>query len=113
MTPAFVYRATIEHVVDGDTYDLIVDLGFRVAVRIRVRLNGVDAPEVRTPEGRALRDELRATLTGAPAVVRTAKSPGDKYGRWLADIQLADRTDLATILLSSGKVVDYHGGKKQ
>lgn len=42
----FVYKATITNIVDGDTVDAIVDLGFNVQTKIRFRLNGIDTPEM-------------------------------------------------------------------
>ena len=46
MEPAYVYRAKARRIVDGDTVDMDVDLGFFVSVRIRFRLKGIDTPEI-------------------------------------------------------------------
>ena len=43
----YLYKAFVKKVVDGDTIDVIIDLGFKTTVEIRCRLNGIDAPEIR------------------------------------------------------------------
>lgn len=90
----FLFRyAVLDHaVVDGDTVDLTLDLGFRISVRDRFRLYGpdptgsfgLDAPELSTPEGKEAKDWLAARLAGADLVVRTVKDRREKYGRPLA-----------------------------
>jgi micrococcal nuclease len=84
----YSYSATVRRVVDGDTVDLDVDLGFRVALAIRTRLLGINAPELRDQAGRDVRDALQARLPGGEQVtVTTFRDPRDKYGRWLATIE--------------------------
>lgn len=108
----FVYRATVERVVDGDTLDLVVDVGFRVLRRDRFRLvlgdgTPYDAPESRGPKvtsaGRAAAEWLKTELpAGAAVVVRTFRG-ADKYGRWLAAIWLdGDGADIASRMLAAG-----------
>lgn len=86
----FEYRCNLDRVVDGDTVDLIVDLGFHVSINIRVRLMGVMAPEVRGAEreaGRAATQQLASFLAGGNLTVQTHKGrTNDKYGRWLGII---------------------------
>lgn len=84
----YVYYAVVQRVVDGDTIDLLVDVGFRITVSDRFRLYGIDAPEPIGPEaseaGRAAKAWLVDRLpVGAVVQVHTVK-PRDKYGRWLA-----------------------------
>ena len=50
--PAYIYKAKLHRVIDGDTYELMVDLGFRVMSRLTVRLNGYSCPELREPKGK-------------------------------------------------------------
>lgn len=103
----FEYRATVAKVIDGDTVDLVVSLGFHVSIAIRTRLLGIDAPEVSTPEGKAVRDTLRQMLpVGTAVTVQTQKHPGDKYGRWLARI-VTPFGDLAEWLVAGGMAVAY------
>lgn len=110
MSELFNYRAKVKKVIDADTVDLYVDLGFHVSVAIRTRLMGIDAPEVSTAEGRTARDWLRRLLPEGTAVgVSTYKDPNDKYGRWLARIDITDPVgavyDLADMLVANGYAV--------
>ena len=83
----YEFNAVVLKVVDGDTIDFDVDLGFTVHVNIRTRLIGINAPEVSTPEGRLVRDLVRAWYPlGLKVTIRTYKAAGDKYGRWLAEV---------------------------
>ena len=91
----FTFQAQLERVVDGDTVDLMVDLGFRTRKKVRVRIKGIDTAEIYgVPEGS---EEYRRGQTHAefarvwfeenaseedwPFVLVTEKDHG-KYGRW-------------------------------
>lgn len=82
-------RCKIRRVVDGDTVDVLADLGFTVFAEIRLRLFGIDAPEcvgATKAAGLASADHLRQLIPcGSDVVVETLKGT-DKYGRWLARI---------------------------
>lgn len=109
--PSYLYRATVVRVIDGDTIDVTIDLGFRVNISTRLRLAHIDTPELSTKEGKAVRAFLTQLLpAGEPCTVATQKP--DKYGRALADITLPDGRDLATVLLDSGLGKPYEGGAK-
>jgi len=83
----YTFKATVVKVIDGDTVDLNVSLGFHIWLSIRTRLRGINAPEVSDAMGRAVRDILRDYLPIDSTVnVTTYKDPTDKYGRWLAVI---------------------------
>ena len=87
----YFYRAHVERIVDGDTIDIQLDLGMSIFRRERVRLWGVDAPEMRFNAGKEARRYLvnLATEKGwlvNPVYVRTIKDETDKYGRYLAII---------------------------
>lgn len=89
------YRATVLHVVDGDTLDLSVSLGFDMAFKARFRLTGINTPESYGPdacdEGRAAKQFLISTLpVGAAVVVKTTKDKKEKYGRFLAEVYPLD-----------------------
>lgn len=103
----YCYRAEYVRAVDGDTVDLNVDLGFRVRKLIRVRILGLDTPELREPNGPEARLYAGALLSHGedfPLRVVTYKDKTDKYGRWLADITLADGDDFATVMREAGWV---------
>ena len=82
----------MHRVIDGDTIDLDIDLGFHLTSRVRVRLLGVDAPETRGAEkvvGDMVTDRVRHWLqVNGELTVETVKT--GKYGRWLATIYAAD-----------------------
>jgi micrococcal nuclease len=85
----YIYKAELIRVVDGDTVDLIIDLGFDTFRRERFRLYGIDAPEIRTEAGKAARAWLEDALMPLEAIyVQTVqlstKAKRDKYGRFLA-----------------------------
>ena len=84
------YKAKVKRVVDGDTVDLEIDLGFHVVIRERGRLLNVDTPE------RGHHDWARATETFGNLLSKEADGGGyinvtcsgkGKYGRWLIDIE--------------------------
>lgn len=98
----FRYRVLDCSVVDGDTVDATLDVGFRWSMRDRFRLYGPDpagkvglnAPEMSTPEGRAARDWLVARLAGAELVARTVRDSREKFGRLLVVLWAKRATDL-------------------
>lgn len=101
------YKAKVLNVVDGDTVDLMIELGLFVSVKRRIRVRGVDCPEMfgakASPEGSRAREFTASILpTGATVFVRTYLDEGDKYGRLLASIRTLDGKDLASELISAG-----------
>ena len=85
----YIYKAALVRVVDGDTVDLIIDLGFDTSRKERFRLYGIDAPEMNTKEGKAAKAWLEdAIRPPEPIYVQTiqleTKAKRDKYGRFLA-----------------------------
>lgn len=98
------YTAVCERVVDGDTVDMQVDLGFGIVIRDRFRLLGVDAWETRGEErerGLAAAARLRELVEGKPLLIHTRKDERGKYGRWLADIYVDD-VDVGATLVEEG-----------
>ena len=86
----YQYRAVITEVYDGDTVTADIDLGFNTWRRgEKLRLHGIDAPEVRgaeRPQGLKSRDALRERLLGREVTVCTIKDETGKYGRYLVRI---------------------------
>ena len=79
------YAGEVERVIDGDTLLVRIDLGFDVWKSERIRLRGVDTPELGTPEGLRAREFVTGTLAGAgTVVVKTYKT--DAYARYVADL---------------------------
>ena len=94
----WTYRAKLIGVIDGDTIDLRVDLGFRLEGYIRVRLLGVNTYELHDPdpavrlkaiEGKNYVGALYQISGDWPITIRTEKA--DAFGRWLADVTFIDR----------------------
>lgn len=91
----FQYRARPQRVIDGDTVDLTIDLGFRIHHNIRVRLAGINAPETRGPnkeDGNQATDHLRTLIHKGigdwPILIETEKT--GKYGRWIGTLHYYD-----------------------
>lgn len=120
--PLFTYRAEVVRVIDGDTIDFDVDLGFHDHQGIRTRLLGINAPEMSTLAGKAARQfvvdqfmacgAVVAVVLGSPAgpppillEIETFKDAGDKYGRWLARVHLPGGVVLNDLMVSSGHAV--------
>jgi micrococcal nuclease len=109
----YVYRLkAVAKVVDGDTVDLDLDLGFSITLRQRVRLYGIDAPELRSkdPNEKAKGQESQAFVVQwfqqpGPVLVRTTKE--EKYGRMLADCYREGAPSLCTELLQRGLAAPY------
>ena len=84
----FTYRGEVKAVIDADTIDVLIDLGFGVHAMQRLRLYGIDAPEMRTEAGKIAKEYVKSVLMGGDAFkyvyVRTLKDKKDKYGRKLA-----------------------------
>jgi micrococcal nuclease len=103
--------ATVERVVDGDTVEVTLDLGWKIYKRDHVRIAHVDAPELNTVAGKAARTWLNALLPVGTSV--TVKSTGlDKYGRALAELKTAEGSDVGFMLLNAGHAVPYEGGPR-
>ena len=98
----FTYAAKLFEVIDGDTVDLLIDLGFGVHVKERCRLYGIDAPEMPTEAGKAAKaylESLRGAATGELYVAtrkmtRKPKEKTDKYGRYLAVLYDGGNVDM-------------------
>ena len=112
----FVYRATLERVVDGDTIDVTLDLGFDVKLhKQRCRLSGIDTPQSTTRDfaEKKLGLEAKERLKELCKEKLIIKSLGKgKYGRILAIPYTEDGEDICQILIKEGHAVEYWGGKK-
>ena len=125
----YEYKATIIKIVDGDTVDVDIDLGFGIILSDeRVRIAGIDTPESRTRDleekkfGLAAKARVKELL-GKTCVLKTQinKNGEDmkgKFGRILGDFQVYDaKTDtwklLTEVLVGEGHAVPYHGQNKE
>lgn len=113
--PAYLYRAQVTRVIDGDTVDVTLDLGFYIELRAqRIRLLGIDAPEVKgeTREaGQAAKAFLKDLVEGRWIIIRTVKGKddgdrADSFGRWLGVLYL-DGVDVNEAMMAAGHAVPY------
>jgi micrococcal nuclease len=109
-------------VVDGDTIDVDIDLGFNVSYTQRVRLAGIDTPESRTTDlkekalGLEVKDYLKHFLEGAEDIVIQTEKPdsSEKYGRILGWLFINDDdTSLNEKMINEGYAWEYDGGTKK
>ena len=91
----YEYLATVNRVIDGDTIEVSVDLGFSLVWRTPVRLYGINAPEtnsksaVERAAAMVAKTYLQAHIDSKEVRVKTVK-PKDKYGRYLAEVWRTD-----------------------
>lgn len=94
----WTYAARVRKVVDGDTLRVVVDLGLGQRTRARLRLRGIDTPELYTQAGEQARQFVARALADAGTIVITTRRT-DIYGRFLADVKyLPGATDPHRVL---------------
>ena len=112
----YTYKEKLDRVVDGDTIDANIDLGFDITIHKRIRLAGIDTPESRTRDleekarGLASKDKL-VELLGNGDFVLESKEVG-KYGRVLGTLH-KDDLNINNTLVEEGFAVEYWGGTKK
>lgn len=104
------YTAKVLRVVDADTIDVEIDLGFDIWHKTRLRLAHVDAFEQSTEQGKKATLYVREALSSQPTFEITTYKP-DKYGRYLAEIFIKGNS-LNKNLVDIGLAVPYEGGKR-
>ena len=121
----YTYKIKLDRVVDGDTVDAYIDLGFDVSVKKRIRFVGINTPESRTRDleekakGLAAKDRVKCLLEGCNIIQLKSHGVG-KYGRCLGElhIDMVDGKECLTLenvnelLIKEGHAVEYHGGKR-
>jgi endonuclease YncB( thermonuclease family) len=115
--PLFLFSATVDRVIDGDTVQMDVTLGFHVKLEdLRFRLLGMDAPEktgATKIAGLVATAELTRLLSLGPVTIQSEGGPpkADSFGRWLVklDVTLADgnHLDVSTAMIQGGYAVPY------
>lgn len=105
------YKAELIRIIDGDTVDVMLDLGFHVWIKKRIRLYGIDAPETRTKdleekeEGKLCLSRLEE-LISQPTEFTVSSHGTDKYGRCLGTIFVEDE-NINALLISEGLASVY------
>ena len=114
----FYYNCTLVRVIDGDTIDVDIDLGFSVWVRKRVRLVNIDTWESRTRDkeekkkGLAAKARLKELIKENKNQFIIISHGLGKFGRVLGEIFLDDDRNVNDILIEEGHAYEYHGGNK-
>ena len=125
----YEYKAVVDRVVDGDTIDVTIDLGFSVWKKMRVRMEGINTPESRTRDleekkrGLAAKDRLKSILEFNDNKCVLKVSGVGKYGRALATVLVESLSplngedgitliDVNKQLIEEGHAVEYWGGKR-
>lgn len=102
------YRAVVRHVIDGDTFDCLVDLGFSSFQYLTVRVRNVDTPEVvgaSRAAGLAAKARTEALCLGSAVALSTYATDRTTFGRWVADVTVwidGQPQDLASVLRAEG-----------
>ena len=117
----YEYSAKLDRVVDGDTCDALIDLGFDTWVKKRIRFKGVDTWECRTRDkeekvkGLAAKAFTRDLLENSDDGKFALRSHGvGKYGRVLGELFVKGKTkSINDLLLENGHAYEYEGGKKK
>ena len=119
------YKIQVLRVIDGDTIDAEIDLGFDVKIKKRIRFMGINTPESRTRDlkekakGLAAKDRVKQLLEGCNTIQLKSHGVG-KYGRCLGELHI-DTVDgkenltmvsVNELLIKEGHAVEYHGGKR-
>lgn len=105
------YLGHVTRVLDGDTFEAMIDLGFNVRQEFRIRLDGIDTPELTTQKGQKALAYVKDLIQDKTVILRD--SGPEKYGRARATVEMMDGSDLTTLLLEKNIGYEYHGGKKQ
>ena len=122
----YIYRAKLDRVVDGDTVDALIDVGFDIWFKKRIRFKGVDTWESRTRnleekalglKAKARTKELLEKVSSKSGYFRIKSYGLGKYGRVLADVFIMDKDgkqwNINATLISEGHAYIYDGGKKK
>ena len=122
----YIYRAKLDRVVDGDTVDALIDVGFDIWFKKRIRFKGVDTWESRTRnleekalglKAKARTKELLEKVSSKSGYFRIKSYGLGKYGRVLGEIFIMDKDgkqwNVNETLISEGHAYVYDGGKKK
>ena len=122
----YIYRGKLERVVDGDTIDALIDVGFDIWIKKRIRYSGIDTWESRTRDldekklglaAKARNKELLEIVSSKSGYFRLKSHGVGKYGRVLGEIFIEDKDgkqyNINQTLISEGYAYVYEGGKKK
>jgi len=115
----YTYNAKLDRVVDGDTIDALVDLGFDTWKKVRIRMHGIDAWESRTRDleekekGLDAKNRLIELLENNQNEFILVSHGVGKFGRCLGEIFLSPGDEsINNLLISEGHAKEYYGGSR-
>ena len=114
----YEYNCEVKRIVDGDTVDVVIDLGFDIHYSSRVRLYGIDTPESRTRNkdekvrGLMSKEYLIDALSKGQVVIKTHKDKKGKFGRVLGEMYVADK-NINLMMVDDHLAVKYKGQNKK
>tara|TARA_R110001592_G_scaffold192795_14_gene439837 strand:+ start:2827 stop:3216 length:390 start_codon:yes stop_codon:yes gene_type:complete len=122
----YIYRAKLDRIIDGDTVDALIDVGFDIWFKKRIRFKGIDTWESRTRNleekkmGLAAKkrlEELLMNVSSKPGYFRVRSYGLGKYGRVLGELFIMDESgvqwNINDTLITEGHAYVYEGGKKK
>ena len=122
----YIYRGKLERVVDGDTIDALIDVGFDIWIKKRIRYSGIDTWESRTRDldekkkglaAKARNKELLKEISSKSGYFRLKSHGVGKYGRVLGEIFIMDsdgrQWNINETLIKEGHAYVYDGGTKK
>lgn len=105
----YTYEAKVIKVIDGDTVDLDIDLGFHIRITKRIRLSFINAPEMNTDLGKRSKDFLLKSIPQeSNVIIKTQLDKTDKYGRVLGEIFAPDQISSINKLMIDGGFAEYY-----
>jgi micrococcal nuclease len=114
----YEYKFKLDRVVDGDTIDVVIDLGFSILHKCRVRLLGIDTPESRTRDldekarGKLAKDFLSFCLASSDEhIIKTSVDSKGKFGRVLGTIYCGE-SNINQLMIDKHHAVEYRGQSK-
>ena len=110
-TNLYNYKATLVRIVDADTIEADIQLGFYMTFRSKIRLLGIDAPERYTEDGKAATAWLTNYIPLGHEITLDVFKVAEKYGRWLAYVTY-NGVNVNEELVKTGHAVPYDGGKR-
>ena len=94
----YYYKCKLINVVDGDTINVMVDLGFKVFKQVTLRLARINTPELHTPEGKKVKLHLIAFLSKDNTQITFSSVKVDRYGRSIAEVYINNKGTPAFLL---------------
>jgi endonuclease YncB( thermonuclease family) len=100
----YTFSAKLDHVIDGDTLALIIDLGFYLTINAKIRLADIDCPETDSEKGKQAKAFVEQELSNAHLIIETRKK--GRYGRILAYIYYSTQYDDFEGIIRNGKMIN-------